>query len=138
MNATILKRLVLAGVFTALAATGARADATDARARWEALSPQEKEKVRERFERFNQLSPAEKEQMRGAMEKFRALPPERRQVLQQRFQRFQQMDPSRREVLQRRWERFQKLPPNGARRCANGTRISTSSHPPSGRNCAAG
>lgn len=63
------------------------------RARWEAMPPEQRERVRRGMRIYRDLSPAQREQMRESLRVMRGLPAEERQVLADRWRA---MDPEQR------------------------------------------
>lgn len=73
----------------------------DRKRRFEALSPEEQEKIRERRKAFKALPPEEQERIERAREKFRNLPPERREEIREKWRN---MSPEQRKEYHRRME----------------------------------
>jgi hypothetical protein len=68
------------------------------------LSPEERRRLRERYERFKKLPPEEKERLRKRLEEFEKLPEAERNRLKRRYDYFQRFSPEQRERL-RQFER---------------------------------
>jgi len=83
----------------------------EARQRWDSLTPEQQQKIKERWARFKDLPPQKRRRLLKAWRRFQQLPPERRQQLRQKWQRFQQLPPERRDVLRQRFRKWQTLPP---------------------------
>lgn len=69
--------------------------------RYDKLSPEQRERLRERRELFKSLPPEERERIERAREKFRNLPPERREELKEKWHN---MSPEQRREYHRRME----------------------------------
>lgn len=63
------------------------------RARWEAMTPEQRERIRKGMRNYRDLSPAQREQMREAMRVMRSLPAEERQALADKWR---SLDPEQR------------------------------------------
>ncbi|KFL36760.1 DUF3106 domain-containing protein [Arenimonas donghaensis] len=63
------------------------------RARWEAMSPEQRERIRKGMRNYRDLSPAQRQQMREAMRVMRGLPAEERQALADKWR---SLDPEQR------------------------------------------
>ena len=83
----------------------------DAMDRWQRMTPQEREELRERYRRWQNLSPAEKQRLRKKFEAWHRLSPEERAAARRNFERWQKFTPAERERLRERWERWRRLPP---------------------------
>ena len=69
---------------------------------WQQLSPQERQRIRERNERLEQLSPEQRDKLRRNYQRWQRLAPEQRQRLRQRFERYQELSPEQRKQLRER------------------------------------
>lgn len=63
------------------------------RQRWEAMTPEQREKIREGMRNFHDLPPEMKDRMRASMQALRALPEDQRRTL---FERWRQLSPEQR------------------------------------------
>lgn len=63
------------------------------RARWDAMSPEQREKIRKGMRHYRDLAPEQREKLRQAMRVVRALPEAEREAL---MQRWRAMDPEQR------------------------------------------
>lgn len=72
------------------------------RRRYESLSPEERDRLRERRELFKSLPPEERERIERAREKYRNLPPERREELKDKWRN---MSPEQRREYHRKMEK---------------------------------
>src|SRR5439155_16675427 len=61
------------------------------------LSPEEKKKLKERYERFKQLSLEEQERLRRRQREFENLPEEQRETLRRRQEFLEQLTPEQRQ-----------------------------------------
>jgi len=101
---------------------------------WERQTPERREQLRRRFQRFQnlprgqrdqlgermerwkQLSPERRRRIRQRWERFRSLPSERQQRIRKNMRRWQQLDADQRGELRRRFERYEKLSPEQKKR----------------------
>jgi|GEM_PF-3234167 len=79
--------------------------------RWEALSPQEQEKILRNYETWKRLSPGEQMQVQKNLERLRQMSPEQRERVRENYRRFQSLPPERQRQLRNRFERFRRLSP---------------------------
>jgi len=63
------------------------------RARWEAMTPEQRERIRKGMRNYRDLSPAQRQQMREALRVMRGLPAEERQALADKWR---SLDPEQR------------------------------------------
>jgi hypothetical protein len=66
-------------------------------ARWNAMTPEQKDTFRQREEIFEGLSPSQRDELRSVFPRWRALPPERQQQLMQGFRQLRDMTPDERQ-----------------------------------------
>ncbi len=101
---------------------------------WERQTPERREQLRSRYERYQnlprgqreqlglrmerwkQLSPERRGRIRRRWERFRSLPPERQQRIRKNMRRWQELDAGKRGELRRRFERYEKLSPEQKKR----------------------
>ncbi len=76
--------------------------------RWQNLSAEERQKIRERARK---LSPEQIKDLREKSEKFRNLPKEKQDKIKANYRIFKELPLEKKRVLRERAERFQKLPP---------------------------
>jgi len=76
--------------------------------RWQSLSEEERQKIRERAKG---LSPEQIKELREKSAKFRNLPKEQQDKIKANYQRFKDLPLEKKRILRERAERFQKLPP---------------------------
>ena len=85
----------------------ARADekspAGSARERWKKLSPKQREKVRERYEKFGKLPPKEQARVRKNLERWQKLSPDQRKAARESYKRWRDLPPEKRDQLRERW-----------------------------------
>ena len=97
--------------------------------RWNALSPEERQHIRARWEEFKKLPLADQDRLKKAYQRFMALPPERRDIIKANFERYQKLSkeaqervaklfkvweaasPSEKQEIRRKFEIFQRLSP---------------------------
>ncbi len=84
--------------------------------RYQDMPRGERERLDKRMERWKQLSPERRSQIRRRWERFRSLPPERQQRIRENMRRWEQLDGDRRGELRRRFERYEKLSPDQKQR----------------------
>jgi hypothetical protein len=89
--------------------------ASDGKARWETLTPEQQQKVQERWEKFKSLPPERKQRILRAWHRYRKFSPERRQQMKSRWRRFQQMSPEQKQRFRQRFKKWKALSP-GKRR----------------------
>jgi hypothetical protein len=78
-------------------------------ARWRALSPEEQQRLKERYEAWEKLSDSEKKAIRDRMEAWNKLTPEARQQYMERLSQYRRMSPEDRERLKRHWEAWRAM-----------------------------
>lgn len=101
---------------------------------WGRQSPERREQLRERYERYNempaekqrklrermgrwqQLSPEHRGAVRERWQKFRKLPPERQQRIRKNMDRWRDLDPQQREKLRKRYRRYDEMSPEQKKR----------------------
>lgn len=76
--------------------------------RWQSLSEEERQKIRERARK---LSSEQIKELKEKVVKFRNLPPEEQDKIKANYQRFKELPLEKKRILKERVERFQKLPP---------------------------
>ena len=81
--------------------------ADDAAARFDRMSDQEKEALRERLREYKALPLDEQFRIQANLARWRALPPEEKARVRQNFEAFQRLDPEERQRLLHQWREFQ-------------------------------
>jgi len=75
------------------------------------LSPEEKNRLKRRYQEWESL-PEEKQQMlRRRMEKYEQLPPQERERFQQRYRQFEKLPPDERFMIREKLRKWDSLPP---------------------------
>src|SRR5262245_8205480 len=109
--------LLAAALWLAAPAFSARADdpkpppPLEGTKRWQKLTPEERQRIHERWQQFQKLPPDQQEQLRQKMKQFRSLPKEERARVRQNYQKWQQLTPGKRQQMREKYQRFQQLPP---------------------------
>ena len=75
------------------------------RKRWESLTPEQKERVREAYKKFKALPPERQQKVRQNYQRWRSFSPERRQRIRRNIQRWRSMSPERRARVRERLQR---------------------------------
>ncbi len=70
--------------------------------RWQRLSPQDRQRIRERHERLQELPTRERERVRKNFDRWRRLSPEERERMRQRHERFEKLPADQRRKLRER------------------------------------
>ena len=79
--------------------------------KWKSLSPQEKEKLRERYRKFKALSPEAREKLIVNSKRFKNLNPDQKQRVLANFKRFENMTPEQRQRMRERHQKWKLLTP---------------------------
>jgi hypothetical protein len=80
--------------------------------KWQELSPEEKEKMREKYQEWESLPPDQKQIFRQRMNQLDNMPPQQRKMYQQLFQQWQHnLSPGERKQLQRDLDNWEQLSP---------------------------
>ncbi len=77
-----------------------------ARERWQKLSPEQREKLRERHREFENLPAEEQKRVRKNFERWQKLSPEKKEATRERYKRWRELPPERREQLRERWRKL--------------------------------
>lgn len=80
------------------------------------MSPPERQRVLEDFQRWNELPEARRRELQDAYQRFQQLPPERRDQIMNRFRQFQALPPEQQERIIENQERWRRLPPEERQR----------------------
>ncbi|NIQ98150.1 MAG: DUF3106 domain-containing protein [Desulfuromonadales bacterium] len=86
------------------------ADMQDAIEKWNRLTPDEQQVLRERYRSFQALSAEEKEQLRRRLQRFREMTPEEQAEVKRAFARWQRLSTAEKQRMRDLFERFQALP----------------------------
>ena len=78
---------------------------------WQKLTPEERERLRQRWHEFQKLPPERQQELRERVNEFRKLPPEERVRVRKNFERWQQLSPEEKQRIREKYQRFQQLPP---------------------------
>ena len=78
--------------------------------RLKSLSPEQRGQLKERFQRFRALAPEKQAKAKANWQKFKNMPTGQKQVLQERLQHWQSFSPQERAQLKQKMERFRTLP----------------------------
>lgn len=107
---------------------------SDARQRWQRLSPEQKQAFREklyqwknlgpvrkaeikkRFQRYQQMPPEMKKKVRRNWERIRTLPSQRRQEIGEKYQKWQHLPLEKKQLIRERYKRFEGAPPEQRQR----------------------
>ena len=68
---------------------------------YQGLTPDDKNRLRDKSQRWQSLPPEERQEMRRRMEKYRELPPHDQERYQQRYQQWQSLPPEERQEMRR-------------------------------------
>lgn len=77
---------------------------------FDSLSDTERTQLRERFRRYQDFSQDKKNLIRQNWQRFKNLPPEKQRQLTQRYRHWQNLPPERKQELREKYRRFQNLP----------------------------
>ncbi len=78
--------------------------------RWKNLDPVRKAEIKQRFQRYQQMPPEMKKKVRRNWERIRTLPPQRRQEIGEKYQRWQHLPSEKKQLIRERYRRFQNFP----------------------------
>ncbi len=95
------------------------ADPSDARRRWESLSPEQKQRLRKRLEQWKNLDPDQKARLENRLERLKNLPPEQRQRVIKNWRRFKNLPPEKQRRIREKYKRWQTLDEEDKRRIRN-------------------
>ncbi len=79
--------------------------------KWESLSPEEKKKLRKKYEEWQSLSPEEKEKIRRRMKRLNKMSPQERKTYQQLHRKWRHLPPEDRKQLQKELNNWENLSP---------------------------
>ena len=102
--------LLVAGILLAPAA-GGRDDQADRRARWEAMTPAQRQQILQRWERYNSLGPEQKERLRKRYEWWSRLTRQERNFILSYLDAYDALGPEEKRGFDLFVARFTALPP---------------------------
>ena len=79
--------------------------------RWQRMSPEERDRVKERYRRWKELPPERKERILERRRKWRELPEGERSYLRQRREIYRSARPEEKQVIKGFFRRWRELPP---------------------------
>lgn len=79
--------------------------------RWQALTPEEKEGLRQKWRAFKKLTPAQQKKLRERFQKFRAIPQARRTRILRAFRRWKSMTQEQRQRFKDKLKSWRALHP---------------------------
>ncbi|UCG11390.1 MAG: DUF3106 domain-containing protein [Deltaproteobacteria bacterium] len=75
------------------------------------LSPGEKDKLKNKYQRWESLPPEKRQQLRRRMERWKGLSAEERQLFRRRYEQWREISPEERQNIKRQLEMWDKLTP---------------------------
>jgi hypothetical protein len=84
-------------------------DVSQARERWQNLSPEQKRQYRKRLQRWKQLTPEQKATIKNRYEHFKNLPPEKQTRVRENWRRYKRLDEGQRRVIRQKYQRWKNL-----------------------------
>jgi membrane protein involved in colicin uptake len=84
---------------------------TQAVRRWQQLSPEQQQSLRERYRQYQQLSTDEQQRLRQSLQRFNAMDPQQQQRIQERFKQWQALPAEQREQIRQTYQDFSELTP---------------------------
>lgn len=82
----------------------------DNRTRWESMSPEDKQRIIQRYHEWKAQTNEQRERARKNYEYYHAIPREEQLRLKERYRVYRQLDPEKRERIQRNLKRFDQVP----------------------------
>ena len=79
--------------------------------RWHSMTPEEREKYRERYRRWEKLPPERRKKILERRQRWNELPEEQRRFLMQRREIYRNAWPEEKQAIEKFFRRWQKLPP---------------------------
>jgi len=79
--------------------------------RWRSMSPEERERIRERYRRWKELTPEQRERVKARHRRWRELPEEQRSYLRERRAMLREAGTEDRAVVRKFFARMHALPP---------------------------
>ena len=83
--------------------------------RWRSMSPDERERIRERYREWKKLSPQRKERILDTRRRWEKLPEKEKRYLRQRREIYRNASPEEREAIRKFFRDWKKLPPEQRR-----------------------
>lgn len=84
----------------------------NARERWESMSEEQRQELRQRHARWKELSSEDKQALKSKYERFRKLPPERQKKIREAFKKWQSFDETKKAKIRNQIARLKKIDPN--------------------------
>ena len=84
---------------------------TQAIERWQQLSPEQQQALRDRYQQYQALPAEQQQQLQQNLQRFKAMDRSQQQQIQERYMRWQALSPERREQLRQTYQDFSKLTP---------------------------
>lgn len=107
-----MRRIALAFATTVAVtvAAGVRAEPPRLAQSWEDLSPDQRSRAMENFQRFQRMPPQSREQVERRWQDFRQMPPTEQDRIRRNFDTYRNMSPDQRQDFMERYRRFQGGP----------------------------
>lgn len=70
---------------------------------WESLTPEQKERLRQRWQYYRSLPPREQQLLRNRYEELKRLPPEEQRLIRERIKRWEELTPEEQEFIRRKF-----------------------------------
>ena len=78
---------------------------------YDGLSPEEKERLRDKYRQWESLPPEKQQVLRRRMERWKELPSEDRELLRKRHRQWQELSPQERQRIRENLDRWKELSP---------------------------
>lgn len=78
---------------------------------FESLSPEEKSRLKKKYEEWQSLPPEEKERLRRRMNQWQRMPRQDRELYERRYRQWQKLSPAERGKLREKFEQWDDLSP---------------------------
>jgi hypothetical protein len=82
----------------------------DARQRWQRLTPEQKQGLREKLHRWKNLDPDRRDRIKERFKKFQHLPPHSKEKIYQNWKKIKRLPPSQRREIMAKYKKWQRLP----------------------------
>jgi len=82
------------------------------RDRYNRLSPEQKNKLDERYREWESLPEQERQRLRHRMKKYKQLPPKERERYQHRYRQWQKLSPDERYMIREKLQKWERLSPD--------------------------
>jgi hypothetical protein len=79
--------------------------------RYDSLSPEDRARLRERYQQWESLPPEKQQDLRRRMDRFKELPPDDRELLRKRHEQWRELPPQDRQRIQDQLRRWNQLSP---------------------------